>query len=90
MDAPRQPDRNARGRAMAELSMHAGTLAERFKEKGIKHYRYPAFTLGHRLQPVQLEAISARMLVMWHKRNAKENLDRLYGSTESLGIKERL
>ncbi|MEU0027880.1 hypothetical protein [Streptomyces sp. NPDC006335] len=82
--------RNARGRAMAELYMDAARLAERFKKKGIKHYLYRAFALGHRLQSAQLEAISARMLVTWHKRNAKENLDRLYGSTESVGIKEHL
>jgi hypothetical protein len=74
--------RNARLRAADNLSDQSKEIGEAFKKRGFRAYLARILTMRHKLQSAQLDAVSARLAIIHHRRDSAEDLEGLYPGEE--------
>ncbi|MEZ0159483.1 hypothetical protein [Streptomyces griseorubens] len=82
--------RNARLGAASRLSKQSREIAESFKRRGLKAYLSRTMTMRHKLQSAQLDAVSARLTIIRHKRDSADDLEGLYPGEEAAHLRRYL
>ncbi|MDQ0985960.1 hypothetical protein [Streptomyces sp. V2I9] len=82
--------RNVRLGAAENLSRKSQDLVKTFKLRGFRAYISRNLTMRHSLQSVQLDAVSARLEIIHHKRDNVDDLERLYPGDDETYLKGHL
>ncbi|MEU0771647.1 hypothetical protein [Streptomyces albogriseolus] len=82
--------RNARLTASSQLSKQSKEIADSFKRRGLKAYLSRTMTMRHKLQSAQLDAVSARLTIIRHKRDSADDLEGLYPGEEAAHLRRYL